>query len=440
MDAILVELGIIFLLVIANGILAMTEMAVVSARKSRLQEWADDGDQSAKLALEIVNAPTEFLSTVQFGITLVGIIAGTFGGATIAKELAIYLADVPFFAPYAHATAIAIVVTVITYLSLVIGELVPKRIALYSPELISKHLAVPIKILSKLVKPIVTLLSWSTNFVLGTVRLERHAQPVITEGEIEILVDQATKAGIFKETEDKMLKRVFTLGNRKVASLMTPRKDVVWLDANASQEEILKFVSTCQHTRIPVAKGSIDQVLGIFETKEIVRQFAQGKAIDLQSVMLEPVYVPETTTPLELLERFRDAKQRVALVLDEYGALLGLVSRDDVFKAIAGSLFVFGELPKWKANKQADGSWIIDGQIPLEEFNKIFGKDKLPTDEMGSYHTLAGFILNKLGHLPKENESFDYEGLHFKITAMDLHRINKVLVSKTAHSKDQGQS
>lgn len=438
MDSILSELGTILILIIANGVLAMTEMAVVSARKSRLQEWADDGDKSAKLAVEIVNSPTEFLSTIQFGITLVGIIAGTFGGATLAKELAVYLADIPPLAPYAEAVAFALVVTVITYMTLIIGELVPKRIALYAPENISKHLAAPIKVLSKIVRPIVQLLSWSTNFVVHLLGIHRHAEPVVTEGEMEILVEQAAKAGIFKETEQKMLTRVLKLGNRKLASLMTPRKEVVCLDVKASPEDVLKFISTTQHTRFPVVQGSLDQVLGMLESKQLVRLMAESKPIDLQSIMLQPVYVPENTTPMELLERFRDSRQRVALVLDEYGSLLGLVSRDDVFKAIVGDLFVFSETPKWKANKQVDGSWIVDGLIPLEEFNKIFEADKLLTDEESSYNTLAGFILNTLGHLPKENDSFDCHGLHFQILAMDLHRIKKVLITK--HSEDSSQA
>jgi putative hemolysin len=419
---------IIFVLLLCNGCLAMAEMSIVSSRKARLHKWADDGDRGAKLALDIADSPNEFLSTIQIGITLVGIFTGAFGGATIADRLALHFNQIPALEPYADAIAFSIVVVSITYLSLIIGELVPKRLALHSPEKIARVVAGPMRILSQIAKPLVSLLSASTALVVRLIGVHEQSEPHMTEAEIQVLVEQATDEGVFEEAEQEMIASVLELGDKKVTSLMTPRTHIAWIDVSADEEQVLKVVQTSTHTRFPVAEGSLDRLIGVVETKDIMRRKLLNEPLDLRSIVFQPIFVPETRTALQLLERFRSTQQRVAVVLDEYGGLHGLVTTDDIFQAIVGDLPTQGE-PKWQAHKRADGSWLLDGQMPIADFEEMFDLEDLPGED-AEYHTLAGFVLSQLKHVPEPGESFEWNELRFEVMDMDRHRIDKVVVSR----------
>ncbi len=424
-----IEILIIMVLILVNGMLAMSEIALVSVRKARLHQLADDGDKKAKVALDLANHPDDFLSTVQVGITLVGILAGAFGGATIAEELAEYVKVIPELAPYADAVSLAVVVALITYLSLIVGELVPKRIALIAPEKIARNVAVPMLVVAKMARPLVSLLSGSTNAVLRLMGITESNEPPITEAEIHVLVDQATQSGVFEEVEQEMVAGVLGLGNRKVTSIMTPRPDVVWIDTSSGNEEMKQLLEESPHSRFIVAEGSLDNVVGIVEAKAVMRRMHE-QTLDLRSLVVQPPYVPKSMTALELLERLRDTKHHMAIVMDEFGGLAGIVARDDIFQAIVGELPLLGEEPKWSFHQRDDGSWLIDGQVPTSSFKDLLSLDKLPGEAEASYHTLAGFILDYTDCIPEEGYTFQWDNFKFEIVDMDYHRIDKVLVSK----------
>lgn len=430
MPAIATEVVIIILLIVANGVLSMSEIALVTARKARLHQWADEGDRGARLALDIANSPNDFLSTVQVGITLVGIITGAFGGATIARELADHLKHIPAVAAYADALAFAVVVALITYFSLIVGELVPKRIGLHSAERISRTMAAPMQLVSWFAKPIVILLSGSTNLALHVLGIGQQSALPVTEAEIQVLVEQATEAGVFEQAEQEMLASVLKLGDRKVGSIMTPRTDVVWIDVNTSVQELHELVKTSLHDRFPVADQSLDHILGVVDSKAIMRRLIEGKPVEFGALMYQPVYVPENTTALELLEHFRGISQHVAIVMDEYGGVQGLVSGDDLFEAIVGDLPARDGVPKWEAHQRDDKSWLLDGSMPLGQFRELFDMAPFPSDDHADYHTLAGFILFHLQKIPDPGQYFEWQGLRFEVILMDRHRIDKVLVQR----------
>lgn len=415
------------MLLVANGVFAMSEIAVISARKSRLQQMGEAGDESARAALQLANDPARFLSTVQIGITLVGILAGAFGGATIAEQLGARLDAIPQIAPYGEAIGLGIVVLCITYLSLIFGELVPKRLALSSPERVASAVARPMRALSRVASPVVHLLSVSTSVVLKMLGGKASTEAPITEEEIRILIEQGTKAGVFEKTESELVESVFRLDDQSVNSLMTPRPDIVWLDADASPDNIRRKVTESHYSRFPVVRGDLDDVLGVVKAKELLGRCLSGQALDLRASMRQPLFVPETCSALQLLELFQRAHTHVALVIDEYGAVEGLVTMNDVIEAIVGDMPAAGGTRSY-AVKREDGSWLLDGALPIVEFKELFPVGSLPGEERGGYHTLAGFVIMHLGRVPKTADHFEWHGLRFEIVDMDRHRIDKVLV------------
>jgi putative hemolysin len=428
MPSVMFEVVIIFLLIIANGILAMSEIAVVSARRARLQQWANAGDTKARAALELANAPNQFLSTIQVGITLVGILAGAFGGATIAKKLAADLQEIPFLAPYSHAVGLGIVVLGITYASLIIGELVPKRLALNSPERIAAAVAMPMRALSRLASPAVYLLSLSTDAVLRALGVRPSEEPPVTEEEIRLLLEQGAQAGTFEVVEQAMVERVFRLGDRRVAGVMTPRTEIVWLDCDASPEEIRRTVTESVHSRFLVAQGTLDNVLGVVHAKDLLARTFVGQPIDLTALVQQPLYVPESMRALTVLELFKQSGTHIALVVDEYGGIQGLVTPSDILEAIVGDIPSAGELREPHAIQREDGSWLLDGMLSIDEFKELFHLSTLPGEEQGVYQTLAGFVIMHLGRIPAAADHFEWEGLRFEVVDMDGNRVDKVLV------------
>jgi putative hemolysin len=431
MTAFFIDIAVIFMLLLCNGFLAMTEMAIVSARKARLMQWAEDGDKKALLALEVANAPTKFLSSIQVGITLIALLTGIFGGATIADDLSERIKQVPHFAPHADAIAIGVVVTILTYISLIVGELVPKRIALSAPELIAKHVAMPMSLIQKAITPFVWLLSASTETVIRVLGIRQIDDAPMTEAEIQVLVEQATEAGVFEEVEQEMVESVLRLDDKRVSSLMTPRREIEWIDINDDENAWLETALSVPHSRLIIAQESLDQVRGIVETRELIKQKLKG-VVDLQTILAQPLMVPESMTALDLIARFRNSSQELALVLDEYGGVSGIVSREDVFEAIVGDLPIAGDSPKkWQLQKREDGTWLVDGTVPIEEFkDRLEIDERLPGEGEEDYATVAGFVLYQLERVPAEGDTFEWKIFHFEVVDMDRHRIDKIIVRK----------
>lgn len=426
MGPVALEILILFLLILANGVFAMAEMAIVSSRKARLQQRADEGDTGACAALALAETPGDFLSTVQIGITLIGVLAGAFGGATLASELASALAQVSLLAPYAEAIGVGLVVLAITYLSLVVGELAPKRLALYNAEQIASRIAQPMRGLSRLAMPLVRLLSFSTQFLLRVLGVRPSDEPPVTEEEVKIMIEQGARTGVFEPIEEEMVEHVFRLGDRKVSALLTPRTEIVWIDVDDELDEIQRKVITSGHSRFPVARGSLDEVQGLVLAKDLLAQTLEGKAFDLQSVLRPAPFVPETAPALDVLDHFRQGHSKIALVLDEYGGLQGLVTTADILVAIVGDLPGLGEAGEGEAVQREDGSWLLDGLLPLDEFEEIFGVSDLPAS---GTDTVGGLAMTLLGRIPTTGDRFEWHTLQFEIVDMDGRRVDKVLVA-----------
>lgn len=423
-----IELVITILLIIVNGVFAMSETAFVSARKVRLQQQANEGNTKAAAALEMVNAPNRLLSTVQLGITLIGIVAGAFGGATISEGLAVYIRTIPWLRPYSDSIALTIVVVVITYLSLVIGELVPKRIALNNPERIAMSMVQPMRALAALASPFIHLLSLSTEGILRLIGLRPSGEPPITEEEINVLIEEGTQMGTFEAAEQDMVEQIFRLGDRRVNALMTHRPDIVWLEANDTPQEISHKIRKSTYSRFPVCDGSLDNVLGMVHVKDLLLQCLAGEVLDLKAALHEPLYVIESTTTLKVLELFKQTGQQAALVIQEYGDVEGLITLNDILEAIVGDISSHDDLDQAKVVQREDGSWLLDGMLPIEELKDILHIRALPEEENGDYNTLAGFVLMQLGRIPKATDHFEWGSYRFEVVDMDGRRIDKVLV------------
>jgi magnesium and cobalt exporter, CNNM family len=428
MSAIVIESLLIILLLLINGVLAMAEMAIVSARKVRLQQRAEKGDAGARVALELANAPSRFLSTVQIGITLVGIFAGAFGGATIAAKLDARLEQIPGLAPYSEAIALGAVVAAVTYLSLIIGELVPKRLALNNPEGIAAKIARPMRRLSVIASPVVRLLGISTESVLRLLGARKNTEPPVTEEEIKLMIKQGAEAGVFDEAEQDMVTNIFRLSDRRAGALMTPRYEIVWIDIKDSPAEIERRFNEHRHSRFPVCDGSIDHVLGIVRAKDLLACCLAGEAIDLQAALRMPLFVPENMPALKALEMFKQTGTHLAIVLDEHGGMQGLVTHHDLMEAIVGDIPSAGLPTESPAVRREDGSWLLDGALPVDKFQQILGLKQMPDDEHGDYQTLAGFVLQQIGRIPVAGEQFEWRGLRFEVVDMDRRRIDKMLV------------
>ncbi|BCL35214.1 hemolysin family protein [Nostoc sp. MS1] len=440
MSSITVEILIIFVLIIANGIFSMSEMAIVSARKVRLQQLANQGDAKAKAALKLAESPNNFLSTVQIGISLIGILTGAFGGATIASRLAVYVKLIPFLAPYSEPVSFGIIVLIITYLSLIVGELVPKRLALNNPERIASVVAIPMRALAVLASPAVHLLSASTDLVLRILGITPSDEPQVTEEEIKILIEQGTEAGTFEEAEQDMVERVFRLGDRPVSSFMTPRPDIVWLDLEDTTEENRQKMTENGYSRYPVCQGGLDNVLGIIPVTDLLARSFRGDALDLTVGLRQPVFVPESTRGLKVLELFKQTITHMALVVDEYGVIQGLVTLNDIMSEIVGDVPSADDEEDPQAVQREDGSWLLDGMLAVEDFFEMFGLEEWEFEERGSYQTLGGFVITHLGRIPAATDHFEWQNMRIEVMDMDGNRVDKVLVvpkaNKVADTKE----
>jgi putative hemolysin len=429
------EILLILVLLIANGVFALSEMAIVSARKPRLHQRAEEGDVGARYALELVKHPNRFLSTVQVGITLIGILAGAFGGATLAEQLGRSFATMPTIGPYHEEIAFGLVVVAITYLSLIIGELVPKRIALTHPERIAAAVARPMHLVSVAATPLVKVLSISTDAMLRILRVPKSDEAAVTEEEITTLIEEGAKAGIVAVQEKELLHRIFALGDRQVDALMTPRPKMVWLDLRDPIDRNREKMKQHRHSRYPVCEGGIDNVVGLIDVRDFWSRHLAGDALDLRANLSRPVFVPETLPALRLLEIFRKTDIHLALVVDEYGGTYGLVTFNDILEEITGDLVGRQGV---RFRRRDDGSWLVDASVSIDEFWSGLGLEERRTENRHDYTTLGGFVLSRLGRVPREGESFIALGLRFEIVDMDGHRVDKLLIAATGDSESAG--
>ncbi|HAA02968.1 MAG TPA: hypothetical protein DCE18_06320 [Syntrophobacteraceae bacterium] len=428
MHIVALQIVFIFLLVIANAVFAMSEIAVVSARKVRLEQWAGDGDYRAGVALELANSPTRFLSTVQIGITLISTLAGALGGATVSEELARHVAKVAALAPYSHAISLTVVVLAIAFFSLVVGELVPKRVALNNPERIATALGPLMRALSVIASPIVHLLTHSTEMVLRLLGIQLSPEEPVTEEEIKVLIEQGTQAGMFEEAEQDMLERVFRLGDRRVSALMTPRTKVEWLNIDDPPETNQALIMESVYSRFPVYQGNRDNLLGVVHVKDLLANSLRCEPLDLQSAAQRPLFVPESMRALRVLELFKQSGSPIALVIDEYGHIQGLVTLNDVLEAIVGDIPTMDELTEPQAVQREDGSWLLDGMLPVDEFKDIFAISRLPGEADEEFQTLGGFVMMSMERIPMAGDHFEWGGYRFEVMDMDGNRVDKVLV------------
>ncbi|MGZ7068475.1 MAG: hemolysin family protein [Methanobacterium sp.] len=428
-DLVYIEILIIFILIIFNGLFVLSEIALVSARKIKLQLMANEGDKRAETAIDLIDDPNNFLSTIQIFITLISIFAGTFGGATIAQRLDAYLTEINFFQPYTGLISVIIVVLLITYFTLILGELVPKRVAIDNSENIAVVVARPVQILSRIITPVVYFLSASMNLVLRILRVKEPEEEEVAEDQIKLLIEEGTRTGEFEKAEEEMINRIFELDERRINTLMTPKTDIVWIDANESEEEIQKRIFESKHSILPVSEGFLDNFLGVIQIKDIIKTCSIEDKLDIRNYLREPLIVPENSYALNVLKQFKKTAEdvHIAIVVDEYGDIEGLITLYDILESIVGDLPTTEDL---KAVQRSDGSWLIDGSINIDDFKPIFNIEKLPNEETGDYHTLAGFIITYLGRMPQTEEIFTWNGLQFEILDMDGYHIDKILVSK----------
>jgi putative hemolysin len=421
------ELSIVLILILINGLFVMSEMAIVSARKVRLQQSVNQGNKRARLALDLANNPNRFLPTVQVGITLMVILSGARGESAISRLLMPLLE--PIGLKYAETVASVIAIAIVTYLTIVIGELVPKKLALNSPEKLSLMVARPLVWLGKIGSPISNILSMSTDLVVKLLGIRPSTEPEVTEEEIRVMIGQGTEAGMLEEVEQDMMERIMGLGDRKVGSIMTPRPDIVWLDVEDAWSINCKKIVESQYSRFPVCKEVVDDILGVVHVADLLSQTLQGQQPSLTTSMINPLLVPESMRGLKVLEQFKETGTHIGMVIDEYGVIQGMVTMNDLLEEIVGNIQDIEQPAPPQAVQRDDGSWLLDGMLPIEEFLELFELEGDSIEQRGSYNTLGGFTIVQLGKIPQAADHFDWEHLRFEIMDMDGNRVDKVMVS-----------
>lgn len=437
MSSLIFQILFLVLLIFANGIFSGSETAIISARKVRLEQLSKRGNLRAKLALKLANSPSNFLSTVQIAITLIGILTGTVGAGTIALPLGVFLESVPYLHNYSEPLSIGIVVSILTYLSLVVGELVPKKVALNNPEQIACTVAAPMRQLSRIASPVVHLLSFSTDSFVKLLGIKASQEPPITEEEIKVLLEQGTQAGMFEEAEQEMVSRVFRLADRPIKTLMTPRRSIAWLDIEAPLEENQTEIVESSYSRFPVGEGSLDECVGILRVKDFLTAHLSGQNISIRNILQTPLFVAESTRVLNVLDLFKQTGTHIALVTDEYGGIEGLVTLNDIIEAIVGNLPDDREISEPQIIQREDGSWLLDGLLSIDDLKTIVDRESLPNEEDGYYQTLGGFVMAYLGRIPISGEHFEVDNLRFEVMDMDGVRVDKVLVELMPVEEDK---
>lgn len=425
MTRILVEVLVVFILLIANGLFSMAEIAIVSSKKGKLRRLASAGDKRAQTALDLAESPNRFLATVQIGITLVGIFAGAFGGATLSEKLAQAIPDVP----YGKEISFSLVVAVITYFSLVIGELVPKRIGLGNPEGIAMFLARFMHRLSVFAGPLVTFLSKSTDALLRIFAVKPEKEAVVTEEEVRGLMQEGLRAGAFNRVESEIIHSALELDQVRVRDIMTPRTKITWINKHDLHEAVWHKIVVSNHSYFPVYEDNRDNVVGIVSLKSIYANLAAGTQARIKDLMIPPLIAPATLTAIQLLDVFKQKGRHIALVADEFGTIIGLVTLNDVMEAVLGEFPSQEERQKPKALKRDDGTWLVDGLLDLQHVEAAIPGMKFAREPAQDFETLGGFILHHLCRIPTEGESFQWMNHKFEVIDMDKHRVDKVLIS-----------
>lgn len=429
MNSVGLDVFIVLCLILLNGVLSMSEIAVVSARKPRLQQWSEDGDKRALQALDLANSPNQLLSTVQIGITFVGVMSGAFGGKTVAIALEHTLRAFESLKPYAEQLAFGLVVLGITFFSLVLGELVPKRLALNNPERVASVVARPMRVLATVVAPVAGILSGATDLILRMVGMRPSTDPPITEEEIRLLIKQGTVAGVFEEAEQDMLHRVLRLGERRVGVAMTPRSRMEWLDISEPIQRLRRKISKSAYSRFPVCQGRLNNLLGVVLVRDLLARMLKGGSFDVRACLRQPLFVHEGMPLLDVMERFKESGTEFALVVDEYGTIEGVVTLNDILEAIIGDLPSLDDLGEPSVVKREDGSLLVDGMLPVDELKELLNLKTLPGEKAGHYQTLGGFVMTCLKKIPVSGEHFTCSGYRFEVVDMDRHRVDKVLIA-----------
>ena len=424
----ILDVVVLLLLLVLNGVFAMSELAIASSRKTRLQQWAEEGNRRAAAALALAEHPNRFLATVQIGITLIGIITGFYGGAAFATPVARYLARIPALGPYSDSVAVFLVVGLITYLSLLIGELVPKRLALQNRERVAMLVAPPMTALARLIAPVVTVLGASSDLILRLLGVRHSGDPPVTEAEIELLLQEGAAAGVFAPGEHEMVGAVFALGDREARELMTPRYRLVALDVDDPPEINLRKMVAAPHHVFPLYQGDLDHLLGMVPVKRLWAATLAGEPLDLTTLMEPALLVPESMPALGVLERFRGRPNAAAMIVDEYGGVQGMLSLHDLVEAVIGDLAA-SPRRDGEVVRRADGSWLLDGALQVHEVRELLGLEVLPGEESGTFETLGGFLMAQIGRIPDVGDAVDWAGLRFEVVDMDGRRVDRVLVS-----------
>jgi putative hemolysin len=441
------NLIVVFVLSVASGLFVMSELAILSARKVRLQQAANQGNRGARIALKLASNPNNFLAAGQIGITLITIIVGTLGEKTLSELFREGLEPTSFPKRYLEGFCSVLAVVLVTYLTLIISELVPKRLALNAPEGIAARMAAPMSLFAKVATPIVYLLNSSTEVILKILGIRPSTEPQVTEEEIKVMIEQGTEAGMFEQAEEDIMKRVFQLGDRRVSSIMTPRPEIIWLDVEDSEEEIRQTLREESHARFPVCRDGLDELLGIVQVYNLLRgsmdhqdhqdsQNGDHERLNIShslraEALQAPLFVPESTRALKVLEMFKQTGDQMAFVVDEYGVIQGLVTLTDILQALVGDLPSAEELQEPQAVQREDGSWLFDGMIPIYQFKEVLNIEaaELPGEHRGNYQTLGGFVVMHLGRIPRSADHFIWGDYRFEVVDMDGNRVDKVMVS-----------
>ncbi|SDA69524.1 hemolysin family protein [Methanobrevibacter millerae] len=424
----IIEIIIILILIIFTGYLSMAELAVVSVRKAKMQKYLEDGNENAQIVFDLLEDPNEFLSTVQIGISLIGVLTGAFGGVTLAEPLAKLIS----FVPYSEPISVAIVVIVTTYLTLVVGEIVPKVIALNDPERISLKVAKSMLVLSKVSKPVSFILAKSSSFLLWLLRIENRNDDTVTEEEIELMIKEGIEGGTIEQEEEDIIKRVFKLDDQKVESIMTPRNEIIWIDLEDDRQINKVKIMESKRSIFPIAYGELDDFIGVVQAKDILSMMFSGEKFDINSIVKEPLVVSENLETLELLKEFKENQGYVhmSLVVDEFGSVEGLITLNDLLEGIVGDIPGIDEDDDPIATQRDDGTWLIDGRFGIDRFKELFNiDDKFPDEDEDGFTTLAGFILSISGTVPDVKDKYEWERFIFEIVDLDGHQIDKILVT-----------
>ena len=426
------QIVLLLVLILINGLFSMTEMAVVSSRRARLQNQLEDGDSRASTVLELLDNPSDFFSTIQIAITLIGVITGAIGAQSFAHYLADLLLRVSFLKNFARPLSVLLISGLITYFSLVIGELIPKRIATSNPEKIAMAMCGPVKTISFIFRPIVRILSFSTEAGLKIIGIKQNEEAPVSEDEIKTMIEQGKQDGVFEENEQDIVESVFRMSDRTVDALMTPRTELPWVDLEEPLEESLREIADSTYHYFPLVRGNPDDVIGVLSSKALLDAYIRGEALDLEKIAEPPLFVPESKPALSLLDDLKASESNSAVVLDEYGGFSGMITPYDLLNELVGDVANIGDEPNDEDDilLRDDGSWSFDGMLDIEEFKETIGVRELPDESRVGYQTLAGFILSQLGSIPATGDAFDWNGFHFEIVDMDGLRIDRIFVSR----------